>query len=105
MITAVKKVLEAEKKADEILAEAQAKKERIIEKARHEALQLISDRQKKIDEEQDAFLKQREKEIDEKRQRILDQTETRLRDVERHAETHLGAATGIILKRFEEQLG
>lgn len=104
MITAVKKVLEAEKRADEIVAQAQTDKEKIMEKARHEALQLISDAQKKIDGEQDAFLRQREKEIEEKKQRILDDSQRTLAALERQAEGQLKKAEAAILKKFNESL-
>ncbi len=104
MITAVKKVIEAEKKADDIIAEAQKEKGKILEKARHDALQLISDAQKKIDDEQDAFLHQREKEIDEKKQRILDAAAQTIAALERRAEGQLKKAEALILKKFKESI-
>lgn len=97
-------MLEAEKRADEIVAQAHTDKEKIMEKARHEALQLISDAQKKIDEEQDAFLRQHEKEIEEKKQRILDDAQRTLTVLERQAEGQLKKAEAAILKKFNESL-
>ena len=104
MITAVKKVLEAEKRADDIVAQAQQQKEKIIEKARHDTVQLISDGEKKNDAEQDAFLRQREKEIDDKKQAVLAQAERTIAALERHAEEPLKKAADIILKKFNERI-
>ncbi len=104
MITAVKKVLETEKKAEQIIEKAEKDKEKIIEHARHAALQLISEEQKKVDESQEAFLQERQTEIDQKKEKILEQGQTAIGEIKRSADNNLHKAEAFIVKKLEESL-
>ncbi len=104
MITAVKKVLEAEKKAEDRIAQAHKTKEKILAQARHDALGMISEGQKRIDEEQEAFLKQRQAEIEEKKQKLLEENERRVHEIERSAATAVPKAEAVLLEKCEELL-
>lgn len=98
----VQQVLETEKKAEALIKQAEKKKQHIIEKAKQDALGLISEQQKKIDEEQDAFLQEQQETIDKKKQHILEEGDSQIVLLENTSKKHIPKATAFVLKLFKE---
>ena len=83
MTMAIKEVFEAEKKAENIVKNAEEKKSKLIEQARHSSLQKLSDEQKNIDKEQEITVKKKEAEIQKAKTSILADGEMSVHNLEK----------------------
>lgn len=104
MIQGVQQVLEAEQRVERMLQKAYQDKEKLINEAKHKAIQLISQEQKKIDAEQEARIAKKKEEFAKERKRILDEGKAAIHEIEKKAEKNVPKSVSFILKEFEQRV-
>jgi V/A-type H+/Na+-transporting ATPase subunit G/H len=104
MTNIVQEVLEAEKKAEQIIAQAHNDKEARLNKARNEALSYLSKQQKKIDEEQEEILQSKKESLEHQKQKVITEGESAVRGLEKKAKKNVEKATSFVLKTFQNKI-
>lgn len=100
----VQEVLEAEKDVEHMLQKAQEDKAKIIAQARHKALQLLTQEQKKIDDVQEAQIQKKKLEITKDQQRILDKGHEQLEKLRQNASKNMKKAVDYLLQEVERRI-
>ena len=100
----VQEVLEAEKNVEHMLQKAQEDKAKIITQAKHKALQLLTQEQKKIDEAQEVQIQKKKGEIGKDRQRILDKGNEQLEKLRQNASKNMKKAVDYLLQEVERRV-
>ena len=104
MMKGVQEVLEAEKNVEHMLQKAQEDKAKIITQAKHKALQLLTQEQKKIDEAQEVQIQKKKLEIGKDRQRILDKGNEQLEKLRQNASKNMKKAVDYLLQEVERRV-
>ncbi len=104
MVHPVEEVIAAEKEAEKILKKAEERKAEIIDKARHETLAILGERQKKMDAEQEAIIRKKSDELERKKEKIRADGQGKVAQIERLAQGNMVKAIESLLKEFEKQL-
>jgi len=86
IMTLVKEIFEAEKKADDIIKNAEVKKEEKIAKARQKTISELAEGKKKIESAVDKTVKAALKKIELRKERILSAYHKQVDDVEKKAD-------------------
>ncbi len=100
----VEEVIAAEKEAEKILKKAEEKRVEIIDKAKHEALAVLGERQKKMDAEQEAIIRKKSDELERKKEKIRADGQGKVAQIERLAQGNMTKAIESILNEFEKRL-
>ena len=100
----IKQVLHTEEKGEQLLKQTEKKKLKIIEKAKQDALKLISEEQAKIDEQQNEYLKEKEEEIQHKQQKMLAEGATQITLLENASKKHTAKAVKYVLNEFKQEI-
>lgn len=101
----IQDVLTAEKEAEKIIEKAAAKRQAILTKAKQEALLLVTEEQKKIDDEMQRCIENARQEIEKRVAKISSEATEEVRKLERLAAKKLDKASNFILAELETRIG
>lgn len=96
----VPQILNTEKKADEILKNAEREHVKAVAQAREKALRIAADKKKEAELRSDDEIKHRMKQIDARRNEIIIKYRKAASTIEQQAGRNMGAAASFIVKKI-----
>ena len=103
MSKAIKDVIEAEKKADNIIKKAETSKIKLIEDAKRKSLSIYVDRQEEINKKREDQLDKKREELDKEKEGIIEEGRLKILELEKRSSKNSEKAVTFILEEFENQ--
>lgn len=100
----IQEILEAEKKAEGILKNAEKEKAKKIAKAREKALEKITHGKKDVEQQVDNHVRQQMAKLDQLKKKIRDSYAAEAKAIEKKAEKNSDKAAHFVLKAFMEEV-
>ena len=98
----VKKI---EEEAEKILEDAKKEAVEIIANAKSRSITLLTEKQKKLDNEKDETLKQEKAKIIKEKDKIIAKGRLELEEFEKKANKNINKAVELVLKKLDEKIG
>ncbi len=99
-----KEIKDLEEKSEKAIEDAEKIKQEIIQKARHDSLKLITEKDEAIEEEKKKVLEEKKKKIDASNEKIVSKGRDQADQLRGKAEKNKAKAVSFILKRVEDYI-
>ena len=96
--------MEAEKKAEGILKNAEKEKEKKIAKAREKALESVTQGKKAAEKKNDDYVQQQMAKLDQLKKKIRDSYASETKVIEKKAEKKIDKAADVMMKKLIEEI-